>query len=805
MNSLLQDLGFGLRSLARKPGLALAAIFTLALGIGGNTTIFSTLHAVVLQPMPFESPDKLARIYAVHEDRYGSLSGPEFEYIEEHSEAFEHVAAWLQEERNLTTAGEPESLRVALSTPGLLGILRAEPLLGRGFLAEEGLTGQDRVVLLSEGLWRHRFGADETIVGTDVFLDEESFRVVGVLPEKVKLVVDAADIWIPLVLEGDLLTEPGAHALSVLGRARPQTSLPQAAAEVETLLATFQAGLETDHRPHHTSATSLHEVSVGDVRPQLLLLMAAVAAVLLIACTNIANLLLVRSEHRRKELALRAALGAGRGRLIRQMLTESVVIALLGGVLGLLLASWMSSLVVAFSPDTIPRMDGSSTTAVRSILFTFGLSLITGLVIGLLPAFHASRVDIQDSVKAESGGSTKDRRRSLPRNGLVVAQVALSLVLLVSAGLLLRSFWGLLSLDPGFEPHGAYTVRLHLPDSRYPEFPQEMAFGDQVVKHLEALPWVETAALATPLPLTGSRMRLSAKLDPAKDPDQSRFSANWRSVSPGYFETMKVPLLRGRPILSADNRTDAAPVVVINESMAKHLFPGEDALGQRIQIGYNDLWCEVVGITADVRHDGLSNQAGNEMHTAMAVTPWGGMDVVFRTRSEANLGAAAMSEQVRRVVWELDPLQPVDAPTPMEELVASSVEPQRYLAGLVAGFALVALAMAALGIYGVLSFSVARRTRELGVRLALGERPSGVLRLVLSQGMSLVAIGLVIGLTASWALSRFLSSQLYEINRHDPVTYIAVAAAVTAVSLLANFVPARRAALVDPMVALRHD
>lgn len=805
MNSLLQDLGFGLRSLARKPGLALAAICTLALGIGGTTTIFSTLYAVVLQPLPFENPDRLARIYAVHDDRYGSLSGPEFQYIEEHSQAFEKVAAWFQEERNLTTASEPESLRITMSTPGLLEILGAEPLLGRGFLAEEGSTGQDRVALLSEGLWRRRFGADETIIGADVYLDEASFRVVGILPDKVKLVVDATDVWIPLVFEGDLLTEPGAHALSVLGRAQRQTSLAQAAAEVETLLQTFQAELETEHRPHRTSATSLHEVSVGDVRPQLLLLMAAVAAVLLIACTNIANLLLVRSEHRRKELALRAALGAGRWRLIRQMLTESVAIALLGGVLGLLLASWMSSLLIAFSPDSMPRMDASSTTALRSILFTFGLSLGAGLLIGLLPAFHASGVDIQDSVKAESGGSTKDRRRSLPRNGLVIAQVALSLVLLVGAGLLLRSFWGLLQLDPGFEPQGAYTVRLHLPDSRYPEFEQELAFGEDVVKRLEALPWVERAALAKPLPLTGSRMRLSAKLDPAKDPDQTQFTANWRSVSPGYFQTMKVPLLRGRPIVSTDNRGDAAPVVVINESMARHLFPGEDALGQRIQIGYNDLWCEIVGITADVRHNGLSNEAGNEMHTAIAVTPWGGMDVLLRARTEADLGLAVMSEQVRRIVWEVDPLQPVDSLTPMEELVAASVEPQRYLAGLVAGFALVALAMAALGIYGVLSFSVARRTRELGVRLALGERPSGVLRLVLSQGMSLVAVGLLVGLTASWALSRFLASQLYDVNGNDPVTYAAVAAAVTAVSLLANYVPARRAASVDPMVALRHD
>ncbi|MCH9649059.1 MAG: ABC transporter permease [Deltaproteobacteria bacterium] len=808
MDGLFQDLGFGVRSLRRRPALALIAICTLALGIGGNTAIFSALYAVVLQPLPFTSPDQLAMVHASEESHSAPLSGPEYHFLREQGQFFDHLAAFYRTSRNLTSNAEPVSLAVAEVTPNMLQTLGVQPSLGRGFLSQEGQVGQHRVVLLSEGLWRSRFGGDDEVLGTFIRLDEVPHEVVGIIPDAARLALRHGELWVPLVFQGDHLTSTRTHVLSVIARVRAEMSVENGIVEAKSLLERFQQPLETEHRDHSTGMTTLHEVSVGSVRPRLILLMVSVAAVLLIACTNIANLLLVRSEQRRKELALRAALGAGQGRLFRQIMGETLAISLFGGLLGLLVSSWAVGLLIAFSPQGVPRLDLASPVGPLSILFTFILALVTGVAIGLIPAFHASRVDIQESIKAESGGSTRDRRRDLSRSSLVVAQVGLSLLLLIGAGLLLRSFWGLLQVDPGFEAKGAYTTRLDMSDSNYPDLALELAFADQLLSRLESIPWVEAAAVVNPLPMSGGFMTLGVKLDPADDPDQGEHRAVWRSVSPGFFESLKVPLLRGRLISPSDNQAGAVPVVVINESMAGDLWPGGDALGKRIRIGYDDIWCEVVGVVKDVRHNGLGSDSGNEIHTAIAVTPWkgwGGMDLVVRASSSSTLDRRAMSEEVRRQVWELDALLPVDPLTPIGELVSASVAPQRFLAALVGGFALMALVMAALGIYGVLSFSVARRTREIGVRLALGAHPKQLLKLILRQGMSLVGIGVVVGLAAAWALSKLLSSQLYEVSASDPLTYGAVAVIVAVVAFIANYLPARRAATVDPLVALRHD
>lgn len=808
MRGLFQDLGFGVRSLRRRPGLALVAICTLALGIGGNTAIFSALYAVVLQPLPFASPDQLAMVHASPDSHFAPLSGPEYQFLLEEGQFFDHLAAFYRTSRNLTSNAEPVSLAVAEVTPNMLQTLGVQPSLGRAFLAEEGQAGQQHVVLLSEGLWRSRFGGDDGILGTLIRLDEVPHEVVGIIPDSARLALRHGDLWLPLVFEGDHLTSTRTHVLSVIARVRGEISLDQGIEEATALLERFQEPLEAEHRDHSAGMTSLHEVSVGQVRPHLVLLMASVAAVLLITCTNIANLLLVRSEQRRKELALRAALGAGQGRLFRQIMGETLAVSLSGGLLGLLVGSWAMGLLVIFSPEGIPRLDLASPMGPLSILFTFVLAVVAGVGIGLIPAIHASRVDIQESIKAESGGSTRDRRRDLSRSSLVVVQVALSLLLLVGAGLLLRSFWSLLQVDPGFEAKGAYSTRLDMSDSNYPDLALEQAFADRLLARLEALPWVEAAAVVNPLPMGGGHMTLGVQLDAADDPDQSEHRAVWRSVSPGFFQALKVPLLQGRLITALDNQSGAAPVVVINQSMARDLWPAGDALGKRIRIGFDDIWCEVVGVVKDVRHDSLGSQSGNEIHTAIAVTPWkgwGGMDLVVRASSTSSVSRRAMSEEIRRQVWELDALLPVDPLTSIEELVSASVAPQRFLAVLVGGFALAALGMAALGIYGVLSFSVARRTREIGVRLALGARREQLLKLILRQGMSLVAVGMAAGLAAAWGASKLLASQLYGVSANDPFTYGAVAFIVAAVAFLANYLPARRAASINPLVALRHD
>ncbi len=803
MSGFFQDLAFGLRSLLRRPGLALAAVLTLAFGIGGASTIFGALYTVVLSPLPFPQAERLVLVGESRDGSANSLSGPEFERLRDHAGSFEEIAAFYFENLNLTGDGPPEKVQSALVTPNLLKTLGVEPLIGRPFRAEEGSPGQGQVALISEGLWQRRFGGEKTILGQQIHLDGSPFEVVGVLPASVQIAVQPAQIWTPLVFEGDLLTTPGTHILTAIGRLRGPTSLLQASAEATALLEILLQELDDEQHHHGSLATSLHQAKVGPVKPQLLLLMAAVVAVLLIACTNIANLLLVRSEHRRREMALRMALGAGRSRLVRQMLTESLAIALLGGFLGFLMALWATDLLDAFSPAGMPALRGASLVARVPLIFSLGLSLLTGLVIGGLPALHASRIDQQGSLTAETRGSTAGR--SLSRGALVVTQVALSLVLLIGAGLLLRSFWGLLSTGPGFDSARAYTLRLHLSKAVYPDPEDGVAFSQDLLAQLEELPWVAAAGVVNPLPLSGNLISLGVTLEASDDPQQAHHSVPWKSVSPGYFSALGVPLVRGRLLNAWDNRAGAPPVVVINETMARHHWPGKDPLGKRITIGYNDIVCEVVGVVKDIRHAGLGQATGDEMHTAVAVTPWGGMDLVLRTTPDSGLSVASMSEQLRQIIWKMDAQQPVDPLRPIQELIAASVASQRYVTGLVGAFALVALAMAALGIYGVLSFSVARRTREIGIRMALGARPGRLLRLVLGQGMAMTGIGIALGLAASWALSRLLASQLYEINASDPLTYAVVAITVGGVAMVANYLPARRAAAVDPIVALRQD
>jgi len=812
MTNLLDDLRYSLRRLAASPGFTALAGLTLALGIGANSALWSVVSGVLLAPLPLPEPGRLVVIWETRRDQRGSATAPDFLDWQRQARAFSGFGATTSTSVNLTGRGEPERLPAARVSAGWFPTLGVRPKLGRGFTAEEDREGGPRAVLLSDGLWRRRFGADPGIVGRTVEANGLASMVVGVMPATAVLprsAERAEELWLPLALTRGEIESTGSHFLTVVGRLAPGTSTTAAAAEMRGIAAGISRLRPQSNTGLSVALVDLKDALVGEVKMPLLLLLGAVGFVLLIACANVANLLLARSAARQREIAVRAALGAGRGRLVRQLLTESLALAVAGGAAGLLLAAWSSDLLRTLLPANLPRraaigIDG------RVLAFTLALTLLTGLLFGVAPSLAATRRDLQAALAEASRGSAGPGRQRL-WGALVVAEVALAVVLLAGSGLLLRSFFTLTQVDPGFDGRGLLTLRVAAPSARYGTPESAVALYDQLLSRVQALPGVRSATAISDLPLADGGESLSifflGRPTPRVEDVPSVFA---RLVSPAALGTFGIPLLRGRDLTPAD-RQGALRVGLVNSTAARRFWPGEDPLGKQITLDDGDPRpLTVVGIAGDVRHFGLGSATRPELYFPYAQAPalqWTwlerSMTLVVRVAGEGEAAAAGLSAGVRGAVAAVDRDLPVYRVATMGEVRARSLAGERVYMLLLSLFAALALLLAAVGVYGVIAFAVTRRTREIGIRIALGAREGRVLGLVLGQGMAPVAAGAVLGLAAAAGLTRLLSRLLYGVAPVDPGTFAAAALLLAGVAFAASWLPARRAARIDPVVALR--
>jgi putative ABC transport system permease protein len=808
MDLFWKDVVFGLRTLLRHPATSAIALLALALGIGANTAIFSVVNGVLLEPLPYGDPERLVMVWEANPGRgfpRFAVSPPNFADWRTQARSFERLVAVSSQDVNLTGREQPEALSMALVSDGFFQVMGVPMTRGRGFHAEEMKPGSGRVTVLSHGLWQRRFGSDEAILGRPIQLNGEPYTVVGIAPEGFEF-PNERELWAPMAEEIDP-AQRGAHYLRVVGRLKPGVSAERAATEMSAIAGRLEKQYPDSNTGWGTLVIPLRENVVQDIRPALLILLAAVSFVLLIACANVANLLLARVAAREREIAVRTALGAGRVRLVRQMLTESAVLFLGGGLLGLLIAFWGVKLLVAVDPGGLPRVQEIDVDG-RVLLFTLGVSLVTGLLFGLIPALHATGGGrLYDALKEGGRAMAGGGRGKLVRNALVLVEVAVALVLLVGAGLLIQSFSRLQAVDPGFRPEGVLTAGVNLPAFKYPDSPRQAAFYRQLIERLETQPGVESVGTIMPLPLSGSRFVLTFAVEgrPAPPPNEEP-NTNIRTISPGYFKTAEIPLIKGRVFTDRD-REDSEPVVIINQTMAARIWPGQDPLGRRIT--FDDAtdpeaqWRTVVGVVGDVRHGTLDEDGGSEAYWPQFQTPFEGTAIVVRAaegRSPESLAGA-----VRQVVRGIDPDLPVDEVRPFDEVVSEALSQSRFKTVLLGLFAAIALVLAAVGVYGVISYSVTQRTHEIGIRMALGAERASVLRMVVRQGMALVLTGVGVGVLLAFLASRYLATQVYGVSTSDPATFVAVPLVLAAVSLLANYLPARRATAVDPLEALRYE
>ena len=796
-----QDLRYGLRMMRRGPGFAAVAVLTLALGIGANTAIFSVVNAVLLRPLPYRDP---ARLVTVLHDGWKPVAPANFLDWREQSSSFESMAAAQLWSLTMTGRDRPEQLEVLQTSAEMFQVLGVDAALGRTFMAGEDQPGHEHVAVLSHGFWQRRFGGGTDAVGRQVMLDGEPYTVVGVMPPDFQFApfwATHAEAWVPLNL-GRRVSDRRGQSLRVFARLKPGVTLGQAQADMEKINRQLAEEHPRENEGLTVSVDPLHEKVVGKSRPALLIILGAVGFVLLIACANVANLSMSKSALRRREIAVRIALGAGRWRVVRQLLTESLVLSLAGGAAGLLLASWSNTALASLGPDTLPRVRTASLDA-GVLLFTLGLSVFVGLLFGLAPALHSTKTDLTESLKSRAQGSSRGRRQERVRQLLVVGEVAVSLVLLVGGGLMMRSFLRLTSIDPGFDPRGVTTATVPLSGPRYATDEQRAAFFQRLTTQLGSLPGVKSVSAINHLPLGGDVWTLGFTVEgrPAP-PDAERPAAVYRVVRPDYFRTMGAALLQGRDFTERDDAASPG-VIVVNEALARRQWPGEEPLGKRMTVnGESSKPREVVGVVKDVKQGEWASEPQPEMYLPhlQAASPRS-MTLVVRTSSDSlEIGPA-----LRREVWAIDSDLPVSKVANMEEVVSESVGQQRFNTLLIGLFAGVALILAAVGVYGVMSHAVAQRTHEIGVRLALGARGRDVLGMIIRQGLALTLIGLAVGLAVALALVRVMNSLLYKVSATDPLIYGGVAAALTLSALLACYIPARRATKVDPLVALRHD
>jgi predicted permease len=819
IDALLRDLRFALRTLRQRPGFAVVTIITLALGIGANTAIFSVVNGVLLRGLPYSRPDRLAMIWGHWQlKERAELSESEFWDMGEQARSFQRIAAFAQGSANLTGVGTPERLMTGYVTADALPLLGVAPAMGRTFTADEDQPGRAAVVLLSDGLWRRRFGADRKIIGRQVLLDDAPATVIGVMPAGFQLPLNFSgmpmDAWAPLALDPAAdRSERGFHYLLTMGRLRDGVTLEQANREVSGLMTRMKEAYQGKYAPEFNgSVTAVPDQVTGAVRPTLLVLLGAVVLLLLIACANVAGLLLARSEARSREIALRTALGAGRGQLIRQLLTESALLAAVGGALGLLLAAWGSHLLILVAPPSIPRLENISVDG-RVLAFTAAVSLLAGLLFGVAPAIHSVGINLSGSL-AEGGRAGAGLARQRLRRGLVVGQIALALMLVSASGLLVQSFRRLRQVDPGFDPGQVLTARVDLGPVRYHDNRDIWAFYHELIRRVSALPGVQSAAVARALPMTGrldigdwSFVREGHYSIPITPADRSH--ADWQVVTPDYFRTMRIPVRAGRAFEEGDV-IGSPGVIIVNQTLASEVWPEGDAIGQRVLLGggaIDSAWRTVVGVVGDVRHRGLDAAARPEMYLPEAQYPAGtgtatrSLYLAIRTSGDPS----ALTTPLRSTLRALDPDAPMAEVQTLEQALGSWAAERRLTMLVVSCFAMLALTLGAIGIYGVMTYFVSQRTREIGIRIALGAMPREILRLVLSQGVWLAAIGIIAGLAGALATTRMLASMLFEVRPNDPLTYLVTALALALVALVATLLPALRATRVDPIESMRSE
>ncbi|MEM7350749.1 MAG: ABC transporter permease [Acidobacteriota bacterium] len=806
MGTFIQDLRFAARTLVKRPGFAAVAVLTLALGIGANTAIFSIVYGIMLKPLPLPEPQQLVTVWENREARGGPVdewtNGANFLDWRERNRVFESLAVYGGWNADLSGAGEPERLLGEIVSPEYFRLLGMAPARGRDFQAAEGQPGAEGVVVLSHELWQRRFGADPEIVGRSLTLNDSSFNVIGVLPAGFRSPFSPdARVWRTRTIDPSSDDRGNAY-LRVVGRLRSDVGLAEARDDMARVAAEIAEQYPAEYRDVGASIVPLREQIAGPGRPALLALLGTVGFVLLIACANVANLLLGRSAERQREIALRATLGAGRSRLARQLLTESLLLAFVGGGLGILLGVWGQEILRALAPPAAPRLDEVAIDG-TVVGFSFGLMLLTGILFGSAPALQASRLELSGALRNSRGSVGSLFRRRL-RAALVVGELALALALLVGAGLLVRSFDSLQRVEPGFAPDRVVAFGLQLPQTRY-EAPQQIAgFYADLVERLARHPGVESAATISSLPLSGSDSDVTITVEglpPAQPGDEP--AAWYRQITPGYFATLGIRTVQGRS-LEAGDRADTAPVVMVNETLARRYFAGADPIGRRLKLGGPDSqrpWREIVGVVADIHARNLARPPVDEIYLAQAQMPTRQTNVILRL-AEGQTGALAL---VRAEVDGLDANLPVGAPVALDQLVARSVAIPRFTTQMLTAFALLALVLAAVGIYGVMAYSVSQRTREIGIRMALGAERSSVVRLVVGQGLGLTLAGLALGVGTALALGQGLEALLFGISPTDPATFAATAALLIAVGTLACYLPARRAAQVDPVVSLRDE
>jgi putative ABC transport system permease protein len=790
---------------ANKPGFTLIIIITLALGVGANTAIFSVVNAVMLRPLPYQEPDRLVIIgESIPDEKTSSyeISYPNLLELQSQNQSFEQVAAFGANEALLKGIDEPATISMMMVSANFFSVLGETAQQGRTFVENEDRPGGDAAVVVSHNFWQQRFGGDRDFIGKTINLDDELYTVVGIMPADFQLPDERTELWLPVgrISDQPFMKNRAVHFLSALARLKPGVTMPQASADVETIAGRIQQHFASEDPGHGLRLVNMQERLVGDLRLALWVLFGAVAFLLLIACTNVANLQLTRAVARQKELAIRAALGASRLRLVRQLLTESLLLALLGGAIGVLLAMWGVDALVNYLPESFPRTKEISVDKVV-LGFAFLVSVISGLLFGLIPAIKASNTDVNDALK--DGSKNLLSGRSNLRSALIIAEVALSLVLLIGAGLMMKSFWRLTNVNPGFQPDHLLTMTISLPSSKYQRRVQAVNFYKQLPERLEGVPGVKAVSAVNALPISGGDSHGELTIEGRPFNAGEAPAASFRRILPNYFRALGTPLLSGREF-DARDEGGTPDVTIINETMARRYWETpEAALGGRIKVGppEGEPWLTIVGVVGDVKHEGLSAEPDLATFEPHSKRPRLTMNLLVRTTIEPTSAIAAVRNELKAA--ESDLL--IEKVSTMSERIFKSVAPERlntFLLGLFAGVALLA---ASIGIYGMLAFSVTQRTREIGIRIALGAKTPDVLKMIVGQGMRLVIVGIVLGLIASFWLMNLIEKLLFGVSPTDFATFGVISLILTGVALVACLVPARRATKVDPMVALRYE
>jgi putative ABC transport system permease protein len=790
----------------RRPGFTLIAVVTLAAGIGANTAIFSAIHSLLLNPLPFPELDRVVAIWDKLPSKgvmHNEVTVANYLDWQSQTQSFEQLALYRWWNANLTGIDPPERIQGFLVTANYLDALGMKPIMGRNFFAEENQPGKDAVAIITHSLWQRRFGGDPNILNKTITINSVVRTIVGVMPEHFNF-PKGGEVYAPLSMTPELMKSRGNHSYYVVGRLKPGASVEGSQAEIDNIMARLDQQFPETNKGWGATVFPIVADTVRLYDTALWVMMAAVGFVLLIACANVANLMLARATGRQREIALRTALGASRWRIVRQLLTESVIVALIGGALGMLIGFWGIDALRAANPgDAAKFAPGWYQLGINFpvLMFTLGLSVFSGIVFGLAPALQVSKPNLNDSLKEGSRQTSGSSHRL--RSSLVVLEVALSLMLLVGAGLLGRSFLSLLKTDPGFNPDNVITMNLVLPVAKYKDEPQRAAFFQDLVQRVKANPGVESAALVSHLPLGGSNASDSYLVEGMPEPAPGQeYDGRYRVATPDYFRTMGISLVRGRSFTDQD-KAGTTPVVVVNETLARKHWPGEDAIGKRIRF-YGPLerapWLEIVGVIRDVKHE-LNIPIEPEYYLPLAQDTWTGMVLVART----SVDPASLAPALRQHVWAIDKDQPVFDVKTMQEVRSSSVALYSFSSVMLGIFAVVALLLASVGIYGVMAFAVTQRTQEIGIRMALGARTADVLKLVVKHGMKLALLGMLIGLGGSWAITRFLEKMLVGVEPTDLLTFSVVSGFLLLAAFVACYLPARRATKVDPLVALRYE